>query len=121
MRRARQFVDRCGVRYCNIAERIKKFDWDVQFLAKKFAHVGSACASATKKNTLRRVALLLRAIMADGPHHLCVKSRHGAAHEFGNARNLGVRRLRIGATKTDEAVALLSNFRRRKRFIEFLR
>src|ERR1700719_2045647 len=121
MRRARQFVDRCRPRYCDIAERIEKFDWHVQFLAEEFAHVGSACASATKKNTLRRVALLLRAIMADGPHHLCVKSRHGAAHEFGNARDLGVRRLRIGATKTDKAVALLAKFCRRNRLIEFFR
>src|SRR5438552_18508339 len=119
MRRARQFVDRCGVRYCNIAERIKKFDRHMQFLAKKLAHVGSACASATKKNTLRRVALLLRAIMADGPHHLSVKSRHGAAHEFGNARDLRVRRLRIGAAKTDKAVSLLAKFCRRNRLIEF--
>src|SRR5436190_3209221 len=121
MRRARQFVDGRRVRHCNIAERIKKFNWYVQFLAEKFAHVGSACASATKKNTLRRVALLLRAIMADRPHHLCMKSRHGAAHEFGNARDLGVRRLRIGATKTDKAVTLLAKLCRRNRVIELLR
>src|SRR5258708_5520689 len=121
MRRARQFVDRRRVRHCNIAERIKKFDWDVQFLAEKFAHVGSACASATKKNTLRGVALWRSEIMADGPHRLCVRSRQRGAHEFGNARDLGVRRLGIGATKTDKAVTLLAKFCRRNRLIEFLR
>src|SRR5438132_817085 len=107
MRRVSQFADRRGVRHGDIAERIKKIDRHLEFLAEKFPHVGSACASTTKKNPLRSVALLLRAVMADGAHYLGMKSSHRAAHEFGNTRDFGVFRLSIGAAKTDEAVAFL--------------
>src|SRR5438105_3505595 len=121
MRRVRQFGDRRRVRNGDIAKRIKKFDRHLEFLAEKFAHVGSAGASATKKNALRRVALLLGAIMTDGAHHFGVKSRHGAAHEFGNARDFGVCRFGISTTETDKAIALLAKFRSCKRLVEFLR
>src|SRR5437899_11731092 len=90
MRRLRKLSYRRWLRGRNVAEQIKEFDRDPQFLVKKFAHVRHAAASTSEKNALRHAPLLLRAIATDGAHQLRVQSRHRAARYFRVPRyNLG--------------------------------
>src|SRR5947209_11075961 len=114
MRRVRQLLYRRRGRDRHISQRVKIFYRQLQFLPKEFPHVGRAGRSPAKKQTLGRVALLLRAIMTDGPHHLSVKPRHRASHQFGNTSDFGVGWLGVGAAEADESVPLLSKISRRE-------
>ncbi len=105
---------------CDIAQRIEELDRQLEFLVEKLAHVRRARAAAAKKNALG-AALLLRAIMTDRAHQFRVQSRHRAADDLRDARHIRIGGFRIGATQTNESVALLAKFRRANRLAKFLR
>src|SRR6266566_3069361 len=80
MRRSPELFNGHRASHRHIAHWIKRLDGQLQFLLKKFAHVRHTRASAAKENALRRTSLLLRTVMADGTHQLCVQPRHRTAN-----------------------------------------
>ena len=82
MGRLRNLLEVRGAGDGHLAQRIEKFDRQLQFLVKKLPDVRRARASAGKKNALRWIAVLLRAVMTDRAHQFRVQPRHGAAHNF---------------------------------------
>src|SRR5947209_6298032 len=107
--------------YGNVAQRVKKFDRQLELLLEELAHVGSAGAGPAKESALRSRSLLLRAVMTDRAHKLRVQPRHGAAHNLGNARHVRIGSLGIGAAQTNEPVAPFALFRGDKGLVEFAR
>src|ERR1044071_3191298 len=63
----------------HIAERIKKFDRQLQFFVKKLLEAKRGGPSTGEKDAFWRFALLLGAIVTDRTHHFRVEPRHGAA------------------------------------------
>ncbi len=82
MGRPRNLVEVFGIGDGHLAQRIKKFDRQLQFLVEKLPEVRRARASPGKKNAFRWIALLLRAIMTDRAHQFRVQPRHGARAQF---------------------------------------
>src|SRR5436190_21196098 len=75
----------------DIAHGVKEFDRDLQFLLKKFAHVRHARAAAAEVDSRRRLPLLLRSVMTDGPHDFSMPARHGAPNDCRHSRHIRTR------------------------------
>src|SRR5947208_2221895 len=104
-------------RHAYVFERIKELDRKLKFLVKKFAHVRHACASATKKDALWAISLLLRAIVSNRTHQLRMQPRHGVSYDLRDASYMGVRRFG-SACQSDRAVSVLSSFRCTERLVK---
>src|SRR4029079_9057377 len=90
-------------------------------LLEKFAHIRHARTTSAEVNSRRRFALLLRSIMADRAHNLGMQSRHRAPDDFRHSRNVGVRRIGIAASETDEPSLFLAPFGGSEGFVELFR
>src|SRR5438067_5943450 len=105
-------------RHAYVFERIKELDRQLKFLVKKFAHVRHACASATKKDALWAISLLLRAIVSNRTHQLRMQPRHGVSYDLRDASYIGLRRFG-SACQSDSTVPVLSSFRCTERLVKF--
>src|SRR6266542_2382291 len=119
MRRLRDTRGRGCFRYSYVSKRIKELDWQLEFLVKKLAHVRHTRGAATKKDAVRPTSLLLRPIMTDRAHQLCVQSGHGAPRQFGDAGKVVVRRLGVRASQTHKGISLFASFCGFKGFAKF--
>ncbi len=105
----------------DIAQRIEELDRPLEFLVEKLAHVRRARRAAAEKDALGPAPLLLRSIKTNRARQLSVQSRHGAADQLRDPRDIRIGGFRFGATETNESVVLLAQLGRAKGLVEFFR
>src|SRR5207248_10693285 len=96
-------------------------DRSLSFLLERIAHVRHARATAAQINSRRRLALLLRSIMAGRSHDLRMQTRRRAPDNFRHSRDIRVGRIGKGTSETDETIFFLPAFGSSERFVELLR